>query len=72
MLNKIIASRPSDHYFRSVCLSICLFVCAEFFSTVFDPTSIKLGHIVASKSAFMRFLTILTFYILGKMKVSVI
>jgi len=44
MLNKIIASRPSDHYFRSDCLSICLFVCAEFFSTVFDPTSIKLGH----------------------------
>jgi len=31
---------PSDHYFRSV----CLFVCAEFFSAVFDPISIKLGH----------------------------
>ena len=23
----IIGSRPSDHYFRSVCLSVCLFVC---------------------------------------------
>jgi len=22
-----IGSRPSDHYFRSVCLSVCLFVC---------------------------------------------
>ena len=27
----IFGSRPSDHYFRSVCLSVCLFVCAEFF-----------------------------------------
>jgi len=33
---------PSDHYFRRVCLSVCLFVCAEFFSAVFDPVSIKL------------------------------
>jgi len=40
-----VGSRPSDHYFRSVCLSVCLlFVCAEFFSAVFDPISIKLGH----------------------------
>jgi len=35
-------SRPSDHYFCSV----CLFVCAEFFSAVFDPISIKLGHML--------------------------
>jgi len=39
-----------DHYFRSVCwfvcLSVCLFVCAEFFSAVFDPISIKLGHML--------------------------
>jgi len=35
-------SRPSDHYFRSV----CLFVCAEFFSAVFGPISIKLGHML--------------------------
>ena len=33
---------PCDHYFRSV----CLFVCAEFFSAVFDPISIKLGHML--------------------------
>jgi len=38
----IFGSRPSDHYFRSV----CLFVCAEFFSAVFDPISIKLGHML--------------------------
>jgi len=42
----LIGSRPSDHYFRSVCLSVCLFVCAEFFSAVFDPISIKLGHML--------------------------
>ena len=30
----------------SVCLFVCLFVCAEFFSAVFDPISIKLGHML--------------------------
>ena len=30
----------------SVCLSVYLFVCAEFFSAVFDPISIKLGHVI--------------------------
>jgi len=30
----------------SVGLSVCLSVCAEFFSAVFDPISIKLGHIL--------------------------
>jgi len=30
----------------SVCLFVCLFVCAEFFSAVFDPISIKLGHVL--------------------------
>ena len=43
-------SGPIDHYFRGVCwfvcLSVCLFVCAEFFSAVFDPISIKLGHML--------------------------
>ena len=34
------------YYFRSVCLSVCLFVCAEFFSAVIDPISIKLGHML--------------------------
>ena len=41
-VHSFIGSRPSDHYFRSV----CLFVCAEFFSAVFDPISIKLGHML--------------------------
>ena len=30
----------------SVCLFVCLFVCAELFSAVFDPISIKLGHML--------------------------
>jgi len=30
----------------SVCLSVCLFVCVEFFSAVFDPISIKLGNVL--------------------------
>ena len=30
----------------SVGLSVCLFVCAEFFSAIFDPISIKLGHML--------------------------
>jgi len=42
LLVVVIGSRPSDHYFRSV----CLFVCAEFFSAVFDPISIKVGHML--------------------------
>jgi len=43
-----IGSWPSDHYCRSVCLSVCLFVClfVQFFSAVFDPISIKLGHML--------------------------
>jgi len=42
-------SRPSDHYFRSVCWFVCLSVCLfvqSFFSAVFDPISIKLGHML--------------------------
>jgi len=38
----IIGSRSSDNYFHSV----CWFVCAEFLSAVFDPISIKLGHML--------------------------
>jgi len=30
----------------SVGLSVCLFVCAEFFSAIFDPISITLGHML--------------------------
>ena len=26
-IDSLIGSRPSDHYFRSVCLSVCVFVC---------------------------------------------
>jgi len=46
MKRDIIGSRPSDHYFRSVCWFVCLFVCAEFFSAVLDPITIKLGHML--------------------------
>jgi len=48
----IVGSRPSDHYFHSVCwfvchcLFVCLLVCAEFFSAGFNPISIKLGHML--------------------------
>jgi len=34
--SSLFGSRPSDHYFRSVCLSVC----AEFF---FQPSSIRFG-----------------------------
>jgi len=27
-------------------VSVCLFVCAVFFSAAFDPISIKLGHML--------------------------
>jgi len=27
-------------------VSVCLFVCAEFFSALFDPISIKFGHML--------------------------
>jgi len=42
----VFGSRPSDHYFRSVCWFVCLLVCAEFFSAVFDPILIKLGRML--------------------------
>jgi len=29
-----------------VCVCVCLFVCAEFFSAVFDLISFKLGHML--------------------------
>jgi len=46
MTQSLVGSRLSDHYFRSVCFSVCLFVCAEFFSAVFDPIWIKLGRML--------------------------
>ena len=39
-----ISSRPSDHYFRSVCLFVCLPV--QSFSQPSDPILIKLGHML--------------------------
>jgi len=36
-----IGSQPRDHYFRSVCWFVCLFVCAVFLSSLwsdFDQT----------------------------------
>ena len=36
---QFIGSRPSDHYFRSVCLSVCLFVCL-FVRSFSQPSSI--------------------------------
>jgi len=44
-------ARLLSHWFTAKwplfsCLSVCLFVCAEFFSAVFDPILIKLGHVI--------------------------
>jgi len=41
MLTLYFGSRPSDHYFRSVCLFVCLFICGVFLSRLwsdFDQT----------------------------------
>jgi len=40
-----VGSRPSDHYFRSVCLSVCLFVCLSvcLCRVFFQPFSIRFG-----------------------------
>jgi len=47
-ISRVFGSWPSDHYFRSVCWFVCLSVClfVQFFSAVFDPISIKLGHML--------------------------
>ena len=48
-------SRPSDHYFHSVCWLVCLFVCAVFLSRVwsdFDQTwtcVVSLGLVVSPR-----------------------
>jgi len=42
----ILGSRPSDQVTINFVVSVCLFVCAEFFSAVFDPILIKLGHML--------------------------
>jgi len=52
---RVIGSRPSDRYFRSVCLSVCLFVCRVFLSRLwsdFDQTRthvICLGLVVSAR-----------------------
>jgi len=53
----VIGSRPSDHYFRSVCLSVCLsvYLCRVFLSRLssdFDQTRtyvICLGLVVSPR-----------------------
>ena len=37
----VIGSRPSDHYFRSVCLSVCLFVCLFVVQSFSQPSLIR-------------------------------
>jgi len=37
----LVGSRPTDHYFRSVCLSVCLFVCL-FVQSFSQPSLIRL------------------------------
>jgi len=39
-LRSCVGSRPSDHYFRSVCLSVCLFVCL-FVQSFSQPSLIR-------------------------------
>jgi len=44
--NFLVHGQVTIIFVMSVCLYVCLFVCAEFFSAVFDPISIKLGHML--------------------------
>jgi len=45
-LNFLVHGQVTIIFVVSVGLSVCLFVCAEFFSAIFDPISIKLGHVI--------------------------
>ena len=45
-LSVLVHGQATIIFVVSVCLSVCLFVCAEFFLAVFDPISIKLGHVI--------------------------
>jgi len=49
-LRLLVHSQVTIIFVVSVGLSVCLFVCAEFFSAVFDPISIKLGHVMSGSS----------------------
>ena len=42
----LFGSRPSDHYFRSVCLSVCLFVCAVFLSRLLSDFDLTRTHVI--------------------------
>jgi len=42
----LVHSQVTIIFVVSVCLFVYLFACAEFFSAVFDPISIKLGHML--------------------------
>jgi len=42
----LVHGQVTSIFIVSVGLSVCLFVCAEFFSAVFDPISIKLGRML--------------------------
>ena len=42
----LVHGQVTINFIVSVCLSVCLSVYAEFFSAVFDPISIKLGHVL--------------------------
>jgi len=46
VLKALVHGQVTIIFVVSVGLSVCLFVCAEFFSAVFDPISIKLGHML--------------------------
>jgi len=45
-LDVLVHGQVTIIFVESVCLFVCLFVCAEFFSAIFDPLSIKLGHML--------------------------
>jgi len=45
MVTKLVHGQVTIIFVVYVCLFV-LFVCAEFFSAVFDPISIKLGHML--------------------------
>jgi len=38
---RIVGSRPSDHYFHSVCWFVCLFVCLFFVQRFSQPSLIR-------------------------------
>ena len=46
LLDYIVGSRPSDHYFRSVCWFVCLLVCAVFLSRLWSDFDQTIGHML--------------------------